>query len=250
MCTRAPRPVSSRHDDGGRPGSGRAHRAGHRRGQRHRPGGGPAPRGGRRGGTRGGRRRAGGEGGGGRDRRPADPRRPGRPGPDSRAPRAGRRAGQQRRPAGRGGAHRVSRRQVQPAPAGHGGGAVPAGQAGAAAHVRARLGPDRQHLLGARAARLPVQGGLRHRQARAGGTVQGDRPGRGRARCHVQLRQPGLRADPAGRPADRRPGAAQRPPGVRGDRKGDAGARGRSNGWSSPPTSPSWWPTCARRPPR
>ena len=73
------------------------------------------------------------------------------------------------------------------------------------AHVRAGLGPGGQHLLGARAARVAVQVGVRGGQARAGGAVQGGRAGGRRARRHLQLRQPGVRADAAGGAADRRP---------------------------------------------
>ena len=58
--------------------------------------------------------------------------------------------------------------------------------------------PHHQHLLGARDSGLRIQGRLRHRQARAGGPVQGDRA-RGRpARGDKQLREPGLRAHAAG----------------------------------------------------
>ena len=72
----------------------------------------------------------------------------------------------------------------------------------------------------ARAARLAVQVGLRHGQARARGAVQGDRARGRRARGDQQLRQPRLRAHAAGREADRRPGRGPRHPRGRG-----AGAR-------------------------
>ena len=54
-------------------------------------------------------------------------------------------------------------------------------RAAPAAHVRARLGAGGQRLVGARTCRLAVQVGVRHRQARARGPVQGD-GARGRRR--------------------------------------------------------------------
>ena len=56
---------------------------------------------------------------------------------------------------------------------------------------RQRIRPDHQHLVGARAAGLRVQGRLRHRQARARRAVEGDGAGGRPARRHEQLRQPG-----------------------------------------------------------
>ena len=108
-------------------------------------------------------------------------------------------------------AHRgVRARAVRAHPPAHARVAVPAHPRGAAGHVRARLRADHQHLERARPARLAVQVGLRRRQARARGAVEGHRA-RGRpARRHVQLHQPRLRAHAARREADRRPGAAAR----------------------------------------
>ena len=64
----------------------------------------------------------------------------------------------------------------------------------AAGHVRAGLGPDRQHLLGARAARLAVQVGVRRRPStRSRGCPRSIALEGRRARRDLQLRQPRLR---------------------------------------------------------
>ena len=152
-----------------------------------------------------------------------------------------------------------SRRKVPADPRGDAGSPVPAGPGGAAAHVRAGLRPDRQHLLGARPAGLAVQVRLRRGQARPGGAVQGDRAGRRRARRHLQHDLPGLRAHPAGGEADRRPGPDPRhlrgprgrgdhadragPPGSSLFPDGDRGrARGRPGPGRSAPGSARSWP--------
>ena len=88
----------------------------------------------------------------------------------------------------------VRARGLPPDAAAHGRVAVPAHPRGAARHVRAGLGPGRQHLERARPAGEPVQVGLRRGQARARGPLEGHRA-RGRpARRHEQLHQPRLRA--------------------------------------------------------
>ena len=73
-----------------------------------------------------------------------------------------------------------------------------------ARHEGARLGPHRQHRLGARAGRLAVQVGLRRRQARHRRPDQDRRARSRRARHHRQRDLPRLRADAAGREADPR----------------------------------------------
>src|SRR5690606_14317557 len=148
--------------------------------------------------------------------------RPGRP-RGRRGDRPGRRhrAEQRRVPTGLPGGG-VPSGGVLPDAAGDGGGAVPHRPGRPAAHVPAEVGPDRERLLGARAARLALQVGLRHRQARPGGPVQGGRGRGGRPGRDVQLRLPRLRAHPAGRGPARRPGGSARPGPRRGRRAGAA----------------------------
>ena len=104
--------------------------------------------------------------------------------------------------------HEFPHREVLADPADHARGTVP-DHPRALPHMYAPgLGPHRQRLLRPRPARLGVQERLRLGQARARGPVEGGRARGRRARRHLELRQPRLRAHPAGRPADRRPGPA------------------------------------------
>src|SRR4051812_1414692 len=161
-----------------------------------------------------------------RGRRQRRRRRPDRPRCDRRARPGRRRPREQRRAAARGPRARVPGRPLLDDPHPDARGAVPAGPRGAAAHVRARLGPGGQRQLDPRPAGLGVQVRVRDREARPRGPVQGDRPRGRRARRHVQLREPGLRPNAARRGADRRPGTHPRTArGARG-RGRDAGAGG------------------------
>ncbi len=161
-----------------------------------------------------------------RGRRPGRGGGPRRSGGGGRPRRRRRHRGQQRRTATRGAAPGLSGRAFRVHPAGDGGGAVPADPAGVAAHVRPWLGPDREHLLGARAARLAVQGGVRLGEARAGRAVEGGGAGGRGTRGDGELHQPGVRAYRAGGEPDRRPVDRPRHPRVRGDRKDHVGPRG------------------------
>src|SRR4051795_10855998 len=222
-------PVSPRaypHRHGGSRSPRRTTCTHHRRGLRHRPGLRPPARSGRRRGRRrrpGRRRRQGSGRGFGRHRRrrrPLRPRRGGRPRPRRRRP------GEQRRASARRSDTGVPRRSLLLHPAADAGGAVPARPRGAAAHVRARLGPGREHQLGPRTPGLGLQVRVRHGQARPGGAVEGHR-GRGcRQGRHLQLREPRLRPDATGRGADRRPGQGPRAVRGPGRRAGHAGAGG------------------------
>ncbi len=60
---------------------------------------------------------------------------------------------------------------------------------------RREMGPHHQHLVGARADRLAVQGGLRRREAWHDRPHQGDCAGDRRGRHHLQRNLPGLRLD-------------------------------------------------------
>ena len=93
------------------------------------------------------------------------------------------RTGQQRRSPACGADPRLPGRDVRTDHRGDADRTVRAQPRRAARHVRPRLGPDRQHLLGARPPGQPVQGRLRHRQARTRGPVQGDRPGSAQRRA-------------------------------------------------------------------
>ena len=97
------------------------------------------------------------------------------------------------------------------------------------------FGPDHQHLSVHGLRRVAVQVGVRHRQARARGPVQGRPRSRAARTASPQLHQPRLRAHAAGREADRRPGAGARHPGGRGARAGHAHRDRRSSDSSSPP---------------
>ena len=122
-------------------------------------------------------------------------------------------------------------------------------RARAAGHVRAGLRPDRQHLLGARAAGLAVQVRLRRGQARAGGAVQGDRAGgRRRTASPRNCINPGYVRTPL---VEKQIADQAQAHGIaedRGRRAGDAHrardqAAGRAGGGRR-----RWLPTCARRP--
>ncbi|CAA9324710.1 MAG: D-beta-hydroxybutyrate dehydrogenase, partial [uncultured Nocardioidaceae bacterium] len=169
----------------------------------------PARRRGCRGAPAGPRRRGGGEGGrpGARD---AARGRPDRRGRHRRDRPRGRRPRQQRRGAARGPGPRARARAVPAHPPPDAGGALPAGTAAAAGDVRPWLGPARARLQRPRPPRVAVQGGVRQRQARAGGALQGHRAGGCRDRGHEQHRVPRLRPHPAGRGPARRPGAHPR----------------------------------------
>ena len=98
------------------------------------------------------------------------------------------------------------------------------------AHVRAGVGPHRERVVRARAARLGLQVGLCGRQTRSGGTVQDRRPRRRPARRHLELCQPRLCAHPPGRAAARRPGAGARHPRGTGAVRGAAPGQRASSG--------------------
>ena len=171
----------SDHDDRSPRPAHRPHRSGHRRGQRDRCRRRPAD--GRRRRDRAGRRprRGGGEGAGPRRRGSRARRlRPVRPRRGRRAARRGGRAGQQRRAAARRAGARVRPGAVLRDPTDHARGAVPAVPPTYCRTCTTAAGAGDQHLERARPAGEPVQVGLRHRQARPGGAVQGDRAG-GRA---------------------------------------------------------------------
>ena len=101
-------------------------------------------------------------------------------------------------------------RQVGPDPAHQPVGCLPYHARGIPGMKAQRLGPDRQHRLGARPGRLAVQVGLCRRQARHRRPDQDRGAGARRDRHHLQRHLPGLCLDPAGRAADRRSGQVAR----------------------------------------
>ena len=110
----------------------------------------------------------------------------------------------------------------------------------------AQLGPHRQRRLGARADRLAVQVGLRRRQARPRRPHQGVALELAEERRHLQRHLPRLRADAAGRGADRRPDEGARYAAREGGPRGHAGT-GSPRSSSSPSSRSARSPSSSAR---